>query len=187
VAVLGTFMNTTYINGVQGSLKLIPGFPKELLDAVSSSIQAAHAIAVMPQMPKIMGSLIIATANQSFVNGMTHAMLIGAVIMACSAVFVLITLPSRIKAPVEGEGEITPEQEGLHESQMLESVRAEYIQAQMNDGLEQVRLIIGGEDVSELSDKSIKDALWEYYFDVEQTIQWALGSFFSPQLQGLSS
>jgi hypothetical protein len=48
----------------------------------------------------------------------------------------------------------------------------------MNDGLEQVRLNIGGEDVSELSDTSIKDALWEYYFDVEKTIQWALGSFF---------
>ncbi|KIM45904.1 hypothetical protein M413DRAFT_23715 [Hebeloma cylindrosporum] len=73
-----------------------------------------------------------------------------------------------------GEGEITPEQEGLHETQMLESVRAECIQAQMNDGLEQVRLIIGGEDVSELSDNSIKDALWEYYFDVEKTIQWSL-------------
>ena len=59
---------------------------------------------------------------------------------------------------------------------MLESVRAEYIQVQMNDGLEQVRLIIGGEDVSELSDNSIKDALWEYYFDVEKTVQWSLGS-----------
>lgn len=77
-----------------------------------------------------------------------------------------------------GEGEITPEQSGLHETQMLESVRAEYIQAQMNDGLEQVRLIIGGEDVSELSDNSIKDALWEYYFDVEKTVQWSLGSWY---------
>ena len=61
---------------------------------------------------------------------------------------------------------------------MLESVQAEYIQAQMNDGLEQVRLIIGDEDVSELSDNSIKEALWEYYFDVEKTVQWSLGSWY---------
>jgi hypothetical protein len=66
----------------------------------------------------------------------------------------------------------------LHETQLLESVRAEYIQAQMNDGLEQVRLIIGDEDLSELSDNSIKDALWEYYFDVEKTVQWSLGLWY---------
>lgn len=48
----------------------------------------------------------------------------------------------------------------------------------MNDGLEQVRLIIGDEDVSELSDNSIKEALWEYYFDVEKTVQWSLGSWY---------
>ncbi|KAF8803783.1 hypothetical protein BYT27DRAFT_7108972 [Phlegmacium glaucopus] len=47
-------------------------------------------------------------------------------------------------------------------------------QAQMNDGLEQVRLVIGDEVVSELSDDSIKDALWEYYFHIEKTVQWAL-------------
>jgi EmrB/QacA subfamily drug resistance transporter len=111
VAVLGTFMNTTYINGVQGGLKLIPGFPKELLDAVSSSIQAAHAIAALPQVPKFMGGLIISTANQSFVNGMTHAMIVGAIIMACSATFVLVTLPSRIAQPVEGESAVAPEPE----------------------------------------------------------------------------
>ncbi|KAF9482030.1 hypothetical protein BDN70DRAFT_488629 [Pholiota conissans] len=46
-------------------------------------------------------------------------------------------------------------------------------QDQMNDGLEQVRRVIGNEDVSGLSDNSIKDALWEYYFDVEKTITWA--------------
>lgn len=111
VAVLGTFMNNIYITGVKGSLQLIPGLPKELIEAISSSIQAAHAIAAMPQVPKIMGTLIVSTANQSFVNGMTHAMIVGAIIMACSAVFVLITLPSRIKPPVEAETEATPEPE----------------------------------------------------------------------------
>lgn len=74
-----------------------------------------------------------------------------------------------------GEEEMTIEQQGLPEANMLASVHAEYAQAQINDGLEQVRLIIGNEVTSELSDNSIKDALWEYYFDIERTVQWALG------------
>jgi hypothetical protein len=74
-----------------------------------------------------------------------------------------------------GEEEMTPEQQGLPAATLLASVQSEYIQAQMNDGLEQVRLVIGGEAASGLSDTSIKDALWEYYFDVEKTIYWAVG------------
>jgi hypothetical protein len=74
-----------------------------------------------------------------------------------------------------GEEEMSIEQQGLPEANMLASVHAEYAQAQMNDGLEQVRLVIGNEVTSELSDDSIKDALWEYYFDIERTVQWALG------------
>lgn len=46
----------------------------------------------------------------------------------------------------------------------------------MNDGLEQVRLAIGDTDQSEVSDNSIKEVLWEYYFDIEKTLQWAIGS-----------
>ncbi len=99
VAVLGTFMNSIYISGVQGSLKLIPGLPKELIDIVSGSIQAAHAVANAPEVPKLFGTLITTTANHSFVNGMTHAMIVGSIIMAASAVFVLIMLPSRIVQP----------------------------------------------------------------------------------------
>jgi len=37
-------------------------------------------------------------------------------------------------------------------------------------------MVIGGGDVSLLPDNTIKDVLWEYYFDVEKTIQWAVGS-----------
>lgn len=70
---------------------------------------------------------------------------------------------------------MTMEQQGLPEANMLASVHAEFIQAQMNDGLEQVRLIIGNEDMAGLSDDSIKDTLWEYYFNIEKTVQWALG------------
>ncbi|KAK2466434.1 hypothetical protein APHAL10511_002076 [Amanita phalloides] len=47
-------------------------------------------------------------------------------------------------------------------------------QEQMDAGLDAVRTVIGDEATSGLSDASLKDALWEYYFDVDKTIQWAL-------------
>ncbi|KJA24591.1 hypothetical protein HYPSUDRAFT_200464 [Hypholoma sublateritium FD-334 SS-4] len=47
-------------------------------------------------------------------------------------------------------------------------------QVHMDDGLEQVRLIVGNADVSGLSDKSITDILWDSYFDIEKTVNWAL-------------
>ncbi|KAG6831884.1 hypothetical protein H0H92_007001 [Tricholoma furcatifolium] len=46
--------------------------------------------------------------------------------------------------------------------------------AQLLHGLEEVRNVLGDESVSGLSDKDLKDALWEFFFDQEQTIQWAL-------------
>ncbi|KAK7061453.1 HBS1-like protein [Favolaschia claudopus] len=47
-------------------------------------------------------------------------------------------------------------------------------QALLNDGLEQVREVIGGIDQCGLSDNAIKDVLWDCEFDIEETIQWAL-------------
>lgn len=46
---------------------------------------------------------------------------------------------------------------------------------QMIFSLEQVKTILGDEDVSGLSDQTLKDCLWEYFFDVEKTLQWAAG------------
>ena len=47
--------------------------------------------------------------------------------------------------------------------------------AQMIFSLQQVRAILGDEDASGLSDQTLRDCLWEYFFDVEKTIQWAVG------------
>ncbi|KAG6897212.1 hypothetical protein C0992_003410 [Termitomyces sp. T32_za158] len=46
--------------------------------------------------------------------------------------------------------------------------------AQLLHGLEEVRRVIGDEYVSGLSDNELKDTLWEYFFDTEKTIHWAL-------------
>ncbi|KAF8901630.1 hypothetical protein CPB84DRAFT_1846637 [Gymnopilus junonius] len=73
-----------------------------------------------------------------------------------------------------GEEEMTSEQQGLHETALLAFVQAEFAQAQMNDALDQVKLVIGNKAQSGLSDNAIRDVLWEYYFDVEKTVQWAL-------------
>jgi hypothetical protein len=48
--------------------------------------------------------------------------------------------------------------------------------ALLNNGFDQVRGIIGDEEESGLSDAAIKNALWHYYFDIEKTVQWLLGT-----------
>jgi len=48
--------------------------------------------------------------------------------------------------------------------------------AQMIDGLEQVRNILGDQEHSGFSDQAIKDALWEFFFDVDKSVVWLLGA-----------
>ncbi|KAG5716065.1 HBS1-like protein [Termitomyces sp. T112] len=46
--------------------------------------------------------------------------------------------------------------------------------AQLLHSLEEVRQVIGDEYVSGFPDNELKDVLWEYFFDTEKTIHWAL-------------
>ena len=57
--------------------------------------------------------------------------------------------------------------------------------AQMIDGLEQVRNILGDQEHSGFSDQSIKDALWEFFFDVDKSVVWLLGESY-PCIQAMS-
>ena len=50
--------------------------------------------------------------------------------------------------------------------------------AQMIDGLEQVRNILGDQEHSGCSDQAIKDALWEFFFDVDKSVVWLLGASY---------
>lgn len=45
----------------------------------------------------------------------------------------------------------------------------------MIDGLEQVRSILGDQEHSGCTDQDIKDALWEFFFDVDKSVVWLLG------------
>ncbi len=46
---------------------------------------------------------------------------------------------------------------------------------QLMNGLAHIRRMLGDEDHSRLTDADIKDALYHYYFDVEQATNWLLG------------
>jgi hypothetical protein len=50
----------------------------------------------------------------------------------------------------------------------------------MNHGLEAVREVVGSAKETGIPDSAIREALWEYYFDVAQTIDWVYGTFKSP-------
>lgn len=44
----------------------------------------------------------------------------------------------------------------------------------MTSGLQHVRGLLGSADDSGISDKEVKDSLWYYFFDAEQTVEWLL-------------
>ncbi|KAF8528930.1 P-loop containing nucleoside triphosphate hydrolase protein [Hysterangium stoloniferum] len=58
-----------------------------------------------------------------------------------------------------GEADLSPEQ-----------------QVQLDTAVAQVRSIFGSEDTSGISNAQIRDAAWEFYFDVEQTVDWLLAA-----------
>ncbi|ESK93714.1 hypothetical protein Moror_1412 [Moniliophthora roreri MCA 2997] len=45
---------------------------------------------------------------------------------------------------------------------------------QMIDALERVREVIGEEDISGIPDSEVRDAIWYYNFDVENTVSWCI-------------
>lgn len=58
--------------------------------------------------------------------------------------------------------------------------------AQMESGIAHIRAVVGDEASSGLDDAIIGDTLWQFYFDIEQSIAWLLGSSPTPQLAPLS-
>lgn len=46
----------------------------------------------------------------------------------------------------------------------------------MSVSLERVRAIVGVEQDCGIGDAAIREALWEYYFDIDQTVDWVFGA-----------
>jgi EmrB/QacA subfamily drug resistance transporter len=93
VAILGTFANSAYISGVSVLKQQIPLIPDAAMDVIKSSIQAAHFVANDAR-AALFKDQILKTVDSAFVDGMTHAMFIGAIVMFAGALFALIVLPA---------------------------------------------------------------------------------------------
>ena len=94
VAILGAVMASTYLAGVQNIHKTLPLLPDKAISAISNSIQGAHQIASDPRTGSDFAKTITSIADSAFVDGMTFAMKVGAIIMLISALFVLLVLPT---------------------------------------------------------------------------------------------
>lgn len=46
---------------------------------------------------------------------------------------------------------------------------------------EHIRAVVGSAKASGISDKEIDDASWEYYFDLDQTMDYILGTVANPR------
>ncbi|MCB9436058.1 MAG: MFS transporter [Anaerolineales bacterium] len=102
VAVLGTVMNTAYLNGVDG-LGAQFQLPSTAVEAIESSIQGAHAVAEgfaasgAPGAAQV-SQAIIDAANQAFVSGMSEAMFVASLVMVGASILVLFILPNRVRS-----------------------------------------------------------------------------------------
>ena len=86
-----------------------------------------------------------------------------------------------------GDDYISPEHQGTTSSPFITTLaHVCSITALLNDGLDRVRETIGDEDNTGFSDTAIKGFLWNCYFDVEKTVQWAIGLSRSPRLSSLT-
>lgn len=102
VAVLGTILNSVYLDKIDPLLNTLTAAPQQALDAISRSIQGAHIVAANAGLPAPIAQTIIDTTNSAFVDGMGAAMLIGAVIMYGAALLTLAILPAEVRRPDEG-------------------------------------------------------------------------------------
>ena len=104
VAVLGTIVSTGYGAGMDGETAKLPHAAAE---AASDSVGAAHQVAA--DMGGQAGADLIAVANQAFVDAMTSAATVAAVVALAGAFLAAAFLPSRAKADSAVADEALPE------------------------------------------------------------------------------
>lgn len=56
---------------------------------------------------------------------------------------------------------------------------------QLMYGLEQIKATVGPAEQSGFTDQEIKDTLYHFYFDIEQSLNWILGTFNEPVVRNL--
>lgn len=108
IAILGTIMNVTYLSGVAPLQSQVPA---EAYEAARGSLQIAQRFAEQPGVDPAMAQILVDTAQQAFVDGITTSMLIGSIIMTLTTIAALFLIPSRVYTPEERavEGGLRPE------------------------------------------------------------------------------
>jgi len=99
VAILGTVMNNIYLRDIQAVRAAIPQLPDQAFEVISSSVQGAHIIVNNAPVPEAAKQVILDIANAAFVNGMTTAMIVGAILMYSASALALAILPNRVQRP----------------------------------------------------------------------------------------
>ncbi|MFF1707855.1 MFS transporter [Streptomyces sp. NPDC058252] len=99
IAVLGSVLSTSYRNGIEGSLGLVPA---GLRHTAGESIEATLGVAAKlgPQ-----SNALVAPANEAFLHAMHVTALCGAGVAIVGAVVVAVFLPGRTPTAPEGEAE----------------------------------------------------------------------------------
>ena len=98
VAVLGTVMNSIYLNKTE----VLRGTLTEgVFETVQNSIQTALIVA--DQLPPHLAQPVIDASKDGFVSGMNDAFLYASIIMAVAAVITLAILPKWVRRPPEEE------------------------------------------------------------------------------------
>ncbi len=76
-----------------------------------------------------------------------------------------------------GYDNLSPEDHGEHKAFLYIQLKLICVTERMTNGLEHIRSMIGDVEASKLSDEDIVEALYHYYFDVEQATAWLLGAY----------
>lgn len=96
IAVLGTMMNSVYLNGVEALKAVLPASAHE---AVAGSLQIAQRFATESGLDPQTTQQILDITSRAFVDGVTYSMSVGAVIMGLTALATLLLLPNRVVSP----------------------------------------------------------------------------------------
>jgi len=114
VAILGTVMNTTYLNTVDKlGNNAGASLPDPVFHAIRSSIQGAHIAAQHIPDPAL-AQRVIDLSNKGFVSGMNDAMLVASLIMFIASLATLIILPSQVRPAEESGSKKPPEGQAGH-------------------------------------------------------------------------
>ena len=79
-----------------------------------------------------------------------------------------------------GEDDLSPEDHGIYARFIQPDCLAYSVTERLNNGWEQIRAMMGDEEQSGITDSEIKDTLYHYYFDVQQSLNWLYGKSVDP-------